>query len=151
MTNVYDVAAYILSKSEHGMSAMKLQKLTYLSQGWSLGITGKPIFDQDFEAWMNGPVSRDLYRHHRRQYHVSSLDVGNASSLADIDEIMVDLVISNYGAMSGQQLSEMSHAVDGPWKRAREMHNVKDGESSTVVVSKESIREYFHEILSSPL
>lgn len=45
MANVSDVAAYILQK--HGrMTTMKLQKLVYYSQAWSLVWDEKPLFQE---------------------------------------------------------------------------------------------------------
>jgi len=48
--SVHDVAAYILKKQGE-MSAMKLQKLVYYSQAWSLVWDEKPLFRAQIEAW----------------------------------------------------------------------------------------------------
>jgi uncharacterized phage-associated protein len=40
---------------------MKLQKLLYYAQGFAMVILGKPLFDEDFEAWDYGPVLRAVY------------------------------------------------------------------------------------------
>lgn len=49
MATVHDVAAYILAK--HGpMTAMKLEKLVYYSQAWSLVWDDKPLFRSKIEA-----------------------------------------------------------------------------------------------------
>ena len=55
MANVFDTAKYILEKSGK-MSTMKLQKLCYYSQAWALVWDDAPLFDEDFQAWANGPV-----------------------------------------------------------------------------------------------
>ena len=55
MASVQDVAAYILEK-QGGMTAMKLEKLVYYSQSWSLVWDEKPLFGEDIQAWANGPV-----------------------------------------------------------------------------------------------
>ncbi len=67
--SVHDVAAYILKKQGE-MSAMKLQKLVYYSQAWSLVWDEKPLFRAQVEAWANGPVARSLYDKHRGQFAV---------------------------------------------------------------------------------
>ena len=64
MASVFDVAKYILNKKGR-MSPMKLQKLVYYSQCWSLAWDDKPLFNNRIEAWANGPVVRDLYTFHR--------------------------------------------------------------------------------------
>ena len=55
MAKVHDVAAYIISKMR-GVDAMKLQKLLYYSQAWSLVWDSRPLFPSKIEAWANGPV-----------------------------------------------------------------------------------------------
>ena len=65
-----DVAAYIL-REQGKMPAMKLQKLVYYSQAWSLVWDDKSLFRDRIEAWANGPVIRNLYKAHRGQFLVS--------------------------------------------------------------------------------
>jgi uncharacterized phage-associated protein len=59
MASAHDVAAYILSRQGR-MTAMKLQKLVYYSQAWSVVWDERPLFPEKIEAWANGPVVRDL-------------------------------------------------------------------------------------------
>ena len=73
---VFDVAAYILEKME-SMTTMKLQKLVYYSQAWSLVWDEKQLFEEDIEAWANGPVVRDLFDYHRGMYEISEMPIGN--------------------------------------------------------------------------
>ena len=60
MSNVFTVAKYILQQ-KGAMSSMKLQKLCYYAQAWSLVWDDAPLFDEDFQAWRNGPVCYELY------------------------------------------------------------------------------------------
>ena len=64
MNNVFDVAEYILSQTGT-ISAMKLQKLIYYCQAWSLVWDDKKLFPEKIEAWISGPVIRDLYEKHK--------------------------------------------------------------------------------------
>ena len=54
---VFDVAAYILEQ-KGSMTTMKLQKLVYYSQAWSLVWDEKPLFEEAIEAWANGPGNK---------------------------------------------------------------------------------------------
>ena len=54
--SVYDVAAYIVKKTGQ-ISTMKLQKMVYYCQAWSLVWDEKPMFKEKIEAWANGPVA----------------------------------------------------------------------------------------------
>ena len=67
MTTVQDVAAYILAKKGE-LPAMKLQKLLYYAQAWSLVWDDAPLFPESVEAWANGRVLPDLYQHHKGQF-----------------------------------------------------------------------------------
>lgn len=55
MVSVFDVAEYVLSEVGY-VSTMKLQKLVFYSQAYSLVTLDEPLFSDDFEAWVNGPV-----------------------------------------------------------------------------------------------
>ena len=69
MANVFDVACYILERKPD-ITTMKLQKLCYYAQAWSLVWEEEPLFDEEFEAWANGPVCPELYAAHRGMYKV---------------------------------------------------------------------------------
>lgn len=59
MVGVFDVAEYVLSEVGY-VSTMKLQKLVFYSQAYSLVALDEPLFSDDFEAWVNGPVCPPL-------------------------------------------------------------------------------------------
>ena len=40
---------------------MKVQKLVYFAHGWHLGITKKPLINEQVEAWPYGAVIPSLY------------------------------------------------------------------------------------------
>lgn len=60
MATVFDVAEYILQKLGE-VTTMKLQKLVYYCQAWSLVWDEQPLFEDDFQAWANGPVCPALF------------------------------------------------------------------------------------------
>lgn len=69
MIKIQDVAAYILNRYGR-MTTMKLQKLCFYVQSAYLAETGEPLFDEDFYAWVNGPVSPDLFALHRGKFFI---------------------------------------------------------------------------------
>jgi uncharacterized phage-associated protein len=116
MANVHDLATAILKK--HGpMSAMKLQKLVYYCQAWSLIWEESPIFSERIEAWAGGPVVPSLYYKHRKQFEVSDWD-GDPNALTPKQAETVDSVLKFYGKKTGQWLSDLTHSED-PWLKAR--------------------------------
>lgn len=140
-TTVFDVAKYILDK--HGlMSAMKLQKLVYYSQAWSLVWDDKPLFYNSIEAWANGPVVRDLYEKHKGKFQVSVGDINpfSANNLDEDQAETVDAIISAYGNKSAQWLSDQTHS-EKPWKDAR--LGLTDGDRGESEITHESMAEYY--------
>lgn len=117
MADVHAVVAYILDV-QGPMTTMKLQKLVYYSQAWHLVWDGEPLFDSRIEAWMNGPVVRDLYREHRGNFRVASWPRGDATTLRDNERETIDVVLANYGDLSPSALSELTHR-EAPWQEAR--------------------------------
>ncbi|MFO1151959.1 MAG: DUF4065 domain-containing protein [Alsobacter sp.] len=132
MARVYDVAAFILS--EHGpMTAMKLQKLVYYVQAWSLVWDERPLFNERIEAWANGPVSPDLYSAHRGYFIVKPGDIsGRVEDIDDTGKETIRAVLGYYGDKSPQWLSDLTHA-EAPWRDARQglPPNVRSNEEIT--------------------
>lgn len=143
MANVFNVARYVLDKCGP-MSTWKLQKLCYYSQAWSLAWTGEPIFQEDFEAWSNGPVCPNLFQVHRGLFTVTEKNIPqtyesdpplNAGQIETIDR-----VLEEYGSWEPYELREQTH-MERPWKDAR--GDVAVGERCQTVIQKSAIGEYY--------
>ena len=136
---VFDVAAYILEKME-SMTTMKLQKLAYYSQAWSLVWDEKQLFEEDIEAWANGPVVRDLFDYHRGMYEISEMPIGNPRLLNQEQRETVDAVLDYYGDKSAQWLIELTHMED-PWIQARK--GLPKLERGNKVIPLDTIADYY--------
>lgn len=140
MCSVFDVAAYILEK-RRTLPHMKLQKLVYYSQAWSLVWDEKPLFSARIEAWANGPVVRALYTPLRQQFTVPVAAVnGDPTKLNETQRDTVDAVLRYYGPKSSQWLSDLSHMED-PWKDARA--GLSPGERGTNEITLAAMAEYY--------
>lgn len=141
MATIFDVAKYISNKKGR-MTTMKLQKLTYYCQSWSLAWDEVPLFDEGFQAWANGPVCPELFEKHRGSFVIDNTFF---DALPDYDfnpdelETM-DNVLAYYGDKEPQWLSELTHK-EAPWKEARK--GVPNGISCNNVISKESMQQYY--------
>lgn len=128
MEQINNIVDYIISKvkSEDNPTTLinlKLQKLLYYIQSWSYGITNKPLFTGDFQAWVHGPVNREVYDRFsstKSLYSEITLDdVLNPNVLLDDDTSeFVDYILGNYMKYSGAELERLSHSED-PWITAR--------------------------------
>ena len=139
MANVLDVAAYIVQK-QGAMTTWKLQKLVYYAQAWSLVWDDDALFDEEIEAWANGPVVRELYNAHRGKFRVSVISAGDPERLTPDQKDTIDSILDFYGDKSPQWLSDLTH-METPWQAARE--GIPDGKRGNVVIPKEQISEYY--------
>lgn len=141
MSNVFDVADYILKQCGK-IPALKLQKLVYYSQVWSLVWDDAPLFSEEIEAWANGPVVRSLYAHHRQNYFAFRDQLGDANyrSLSNTQRETVDAVLHFYGDKPSQWLSDLTHMED-PWIDARK--GLNPGERGSKVITQAAMVEYY--------
>lgn len=139
MPSAHDVAAYILEK-RGPMSAMKLQKLVYYAQAWSLVWDDRPLFRERIEAWAHGPVVPELYQEHRGRFEVQDWPRGNPRALDEDARETVDSVLDYYGGRNAQVLSDMTHSEE-PWRRAR--GGLPEGERGNAEITLDSLMEYY--------
>lgn len=141
MANVYNVAKYILQKYGR-MTTMKLEKIVYYCQAWSLVWDELPLFQEDFQAWANGPVCPELFQRHK------GLFIADESLFQDIPDYpftpaqleTIQSVLSYYGDKDPQWLSELTHK-EAPWKEARA--GIAAGTPCENIISKESMQQYY--------
>ena len=143
MRTIVDVAAHILDY--YGpMTTMKLQKLAYYSQAHCQSTRNQPLFEEDFQAWVNGPVCPELYRQHRGKFmlHRGDLDaaVAGRAGLDDYARREVHAVCDELSACTGNELSQRTHQ-ESPWLRARDGYG--PSEHCEVVITKDSMKSYY--------
>lgn len=139
MATVHDIAAYILKKTGE-ITAMKLQKLVYYSQAWSLVWDERPLFRAKIAAWANGPVVPALYEVHRGSFKVVQWPLGNASALTKDERDTVDAVLDFYGNKASQWLSDLTH-MEAPWRDAR--GTLPDGARGFQEITHAAMAEYY--------
>lgn len=112
---VEDIAVFILEQLGY-ISTMKLQKLVYYCQAYSLGWTGKPLFTEEIKAWTNGPVVNELFVKHKGLFMVTYEDIeGNSDNLSETQEDICDAVIEALKGLTGWELAIKTKTED-PWR-----------------------------------
>lgn len=145
MATAIDVAKFIFD--EHGsMTTMKLQKLAYYSQAWSLVWDDAPLFTDRIEAWANGPVIKSLYDLHKGKYSIDSWPHGDVSSLTSANKETITAVLDAYADYSALELSNLSHS-EKPWIDARK--NLDPSERGNSEITLESMADYFTYVYQS--
>lgn len=139
---------YIL-KHYGPMSHLKLQKLVYYCDAYSLAYFGKQLITDEFEAWVHGPVCRRLYDSLKDKsklysdvvYTSDGIDVDKEfNSLTSDQQSLISNVLSQLSTWSSFELEASTHQED-PWKNARKGYSEAD--KCNVVISKEDMREYY--------
>lgn len=145
MVTCFDVAKYILTKMGK-LTTVKLQKLVYYAQAWSLVWDDAPLFDERIEAWLNGPIVPDLYNLHRGKFSLKAEDLpsGNENNLTKNQKKSINIVLKDYGNKSSQWLSELTH-LEEPWKKARK--GLSPNERGNNEITLDSMAEYYTSIL----
>lgn len=146
MADVDDVAAAFLD-ALGPMEAMKLEKLVYYAQAWSVAAGKGLLFDLRVEAWAQGPVVPYLYRQHRQQWFVNRWRSGRAERLDRAAQDMVSWIVDRYGSFSGAELSDLTHS-EAPWLEAR--GDLPDGAASQNQISVASMARYYRRQIASP-
>lgn len=138
--NVKDIAKKIIAQSNPDcgdlMTNMKLQKLLYYMQGFHLVFFDEPLFEDEIEAWMYGPVVPAVYEEYKA-FGSAGLDLNSDEavlSLNEEEEDMFNQVYEAYGQFSALKLMTMTHE-ETPWRLTH------PGFGN--VISKDRIKAYF--------
>jgi len=124
MSPALEVAKHLIRLSAAGQEPdwlchMRLQKLLYYAQGWSLAVRGRALFPEVVEAWQYGPVVGSLYPVFRRYGHGSiPPEDFNDPELDAEDAAFVTVVWDAYKEFSATKLCDMTHG-EAPWLEAR--------------------------------
>lgn len=141
MLKADDVASVIISRSGPWLDAMTLQKLLYYVQAWHLAITDEPLFEERFKAWKNGPVVPHVWHSRRDRETRRAVDQDvDGIDLDDISSDLIDLVLTTYGSMSGDELSALTH-VETPWREAR--GDLPPDADGSTPISLETMAEFY--------
>lgn len=121
-----DIAEYFLAQpttnESEKITPLKLQKLLYYSQGFTLAILGQKLFSDRIEAWRHGPVCPNIYQEYKKySYH----PIPRFENINELNKITSNKAVAAILAAvwiyfkdySGNQLEEMTHQ-EAPWQNA---------------------------------
>ncbi len=152
MRSAFEIVPYFLRQSEKNpkslITPLKLQKLLYYAQAWSLVFRGKILFYEDIEAWIHGPAIPPVYRRYK-QYGYSTLNQENLFSELKVDEIdILNMVWMSYGKKSAKSLEELTHS-EYPWIKTRA--GLRVDQPSNKKISIRDMRSYYLQFVESEL
>ena len=135
---------YLLSQCED-ITPLSLQKALYYIQGFYYAFYGTYLFEEDCEAWVHGPVYRDIYFRYR-DYRFDPITVKNAVddlTLTEPEKAVTDSVINHFCCYSGKILEKFTHN-EKPWLKTR--GDLMLSVPSEKIISKDVIGAYFMEV-----
>ena len=127
------------------ISNLKLQKLLYYAQAWSLAFNEKPLFEEEFEAWVHGPVVPSLFRRFKHLRWAPIEEEVHPVADAELRSFL-EMVLTTYGKSTAGELERLSHS-ESPWRDAR--GDLAADVSSNTVISKESMHSYYVGLLDA--
>ena len=140
-TKINIAIRYLLSQCED-ITPLALQKALYYIQGFHYAFYHTFLFAEDCEAWVHGPVYRDIYFRYRdyRFDPISPNKDFDFSQIMPAEKIIFDSVIHHLCCYSGKMLECFTHR-EAPWLNAR--GRLPLSAPSERVITQSSIGEYF--------
>jgi uncharacterized phage-associated protein len=121
------------------ISNLKLQKLLYYSQAWYLAFFKKPLFDEEIQAWVHGPVVPRVFSRYR-VCRWSPIPAGDTVGVSEQVGRHIEEIWKAYGKFSAYELERLTHS-EKPWKDAR--GNLPPDASSHNVITKDVMMSYY--------
>jgi uncharacterized phage-associated protein len=138
MATAMDVAKYFIAAadSDEGITNLKLLKMCAYAQGVCLAYLGHPLFDDEIEAWLHGPVVPALYHEYKwcgqNPIPQEGLSVEYARKpFSDEEKLILEMVNGYYGLYSAWALRQYSH------------HDFPGAFGSSLSICKKAIGEAF--------
>ena len=125
------------------LTNLKLQKLLFYSQAWSLALNGQALFDEDFQAWIHGPVLPSQYARFKDfSWHPITMEVERPVIDTDTTGFLGD-IIDEFGSESAVALELMTHR-EQPWIEAR--GNLPPFVPSEAKIPKTSMQNFYRQL-----
>ena len=143
---IYDVAEYILFKSNYDITHLAMQKLLYYIQGFYYAFNSEFLFLDDCQARIHGPVFENIYHKYKENsYHsIKRNRTFDMSKLTKKEINVIDGVIKNLGCFGGETLRILTHS-EKPWKQTRK--GLSSNQNCKRIINKELIGNYFKELV----
>lgn len=140
------VADFLLVNSREAgevLTNLKLQKLIYYSQAWFLALNGQALFDEEFQAWVHGPVLPSQYfRFSEFRWKPITDEVVEPVLPEAVTDHLCE-VLEVFGVETAVSLEHMTHD-EMPWKQAR--GDLDPHEPSKAIIRKDWMKEFYAQL-----
>lgn len=140
-----DVAEWFINRtaSEQGevISTLEVQRLVYFSQAWYLANKGRPLFEDEFEAWASGPMNPAIFERFANFAYTNIPAIETSRVIKGAKLELLEEIWERYGCFKGRKLDAMSREPGGPWQTAR--GNLTPEAAGDTVIPKSAIRKFY--------
>jgi len=149
VTTLNSVADFLLCfAQEHGdvMTPLKLQKMVFYADAWFMALNdGNELIADKFEAWVHGPVARDLYiRFADYKWQPISEEIECPKLAPNVVEHLEE-IYQVFGGYSAYELEQLTHQ-EAPWIQAR--GNKAANEICRTDIDKNLTAEFYRGMMS---
>ena len=143
-TKINLVIGYVLNQCAD-ITPSALQKALYYIQGFYYAFSNSFFFEDDCEAWVHGPVYREIYNRYSsyRFDPIEKHEHFDDSLFSSTEKSILDSIIKNICCYSGKVLELFTHS-ETPWLKTR--GNLTIDVQSNRIISKDLIAEYFNAV-----
>jgi uncharacterized phage-associated protein len=157
--NALELSEYIIAKYDNVgdlITNKKLQKILYYIKAWGLVYFKDGIIDDDFEAWIHGPVCYSVYQEYKKfgysplkidynglssSQYINNFKIKFGKTQEDKDKLeMIDVVFNKYGKLTSLQLELLTHS-ETPWLEARE--SLRPIDNGNNVIKEETMKKFY--------
>lgn len=140
-----DIAAYFIELAsainENDLTNLKLQKLLYFAQGKYLAKNNTPLFKEDIEAWLLGPVVRNVYEEYKScgAFPITTFDKGykNTKNIPEEIKNFLKDIWKEYGIFSASYLVDLTHRSKSAW------YKISKEKGDYSIIPKELLKNSF--------
>lgn len=150
VTTLTSVADFLLCfAQEHGdvMTPLKLQKMVFYADAWYMALNeGAELVSDRFEAWVHGPVARDLYARFADYKWQPIIEAVECPTLPDNVVEHLEEIYQVFGGFSAYELEQMTHQEE-PWLQAR--GNIPDNAICQNVIDKALTATFYRSMMDT--
>jgi uncharacterized phage-associated protein len=144
-STVADYFLALANECEELITNMKLNILVYYTQAWHLAVFDSPLFADEIEAWVHGPVLQPLYDTYRqfrsRPIITEDLNLEEIRQwFSPEQQELLDDITEIYFPKTTSALEQLAQSED-PWRLTRS--GLAPYEPSNNIIKQDSMKNYY--------